>query len=206
LKFAFPAILQLANDPEEMVAAEALEEFDSLLPTIPKLSPVYVTEVVNYLGRSHRDRMNQDWHSSRHRLFVSLFSQGFQAIATNVDEIHGAAVNHAKDDPWDSLQLVFLLLHFELYRQAAETAHCIGESQPKTAAFEQIVAAATIANGIARAEAKVAEGKPDLACEALVEIARLLNRKDENTNSFRIISVGNALSLAHQIAERLQKL
>jgi hypothetical protein len=204
VSFAMPTILRLANDEEEMVAEDALEELESLVRGVPELAPVSVAEVLRFLGRSHRDRMNQDQHSSRHRLFFSLFDRDAQAIAENLVEIHKAAIAHAADDPWEALRLVSLLLHFEFYDQAAETARTIAEAQPKTRAFEHSAAAATILSGIARAEARVSGGQGDAGRRVLREIAPLLEEKNENSNGSRASTVVSALSLADKIAEHLR--
>ena len=206
VRFAVPIILHLANDKEEMVADDALEELERLMRGVPEIASVFVAEVIRFLRRSHRDRLNQDHHSSRHRLFFCLFDQDAQAIAENLVEINKAAIAHATDDPWESLRLISLLLHFEFYDQAAETAHAVSEAQSKTRAFEHSVVAATILGGIAHAEAKVCGKRADVGCRVLREIAPLLEGKNENTNGSRAGTVVSALSLAHEIAERLHRI
>ena len=121
---------QISKLETESIAADALQEFHRLLGVIPDFARLYVTEVLDFLGRSHRDRFNQPWYSDRHQLYLSLYEQGVESLNCNPANIHKAAMTQAKDDPWDALSLLALLLHFELYDQAAATAREIAAAQP----------------------------------------------------------------------------
>jgi hypothetical protein len=99
LRAALPAIVDLAHESTESIAADALQEFHRLLGVIPGFARLYVTEVLDFLGRSHRDRFNHSRHSDRHQLYLSLYEQRVESVYFNAANIHKAAMSQAKDDP-----------------------------------------------------------------------------------------------------------
>lgn len=206
-RFALPMIFDLCKTEQESVAADALGELRSLLQKVPELAATFVEQVVAFLGRSHRDRFNRDWYSDRHQLFVSLFKQTRESVVGCAEKIKEAALAQAKDDPWEGLQLVTILLHFELYQQAADTARDIASAQPKTRKYDKIVEIATIFSAFAQSEGKIANSSPVQAESVLQEIRPFFEKDEsENQNPGRAAASAGALSLAHQIAQRLQQL
>jgi hypothetical protein len=202
-----PVIIKHAQISDLYIAEDALEDFDRLLPRLPKeYTPLFAREVLAFLGRSQRDRYNDETYSGRYRLLLSLYELPREAITNNLSVVQETARAKAKSDPWDALRMVQLLSHVELHSEATRLGQEIVAAQPKTKRYEWIVREATVISALAQVEVLVAEGKADEALKLLEEIALLEGERDENEKARESRDAIDALAVAERIANRIARI
>lgn len=195
-------IIKLARVQDEHIAFESLEKFERLLPGLPQQYKVlFAREVLGYLKWSQRDRYNYEPYSSRFQLMLELFALPKESVINNLSLLQETARAKATDDPLDAFYLIQLLLHFEMYAEAAQLASEISAVQPTTKRFEPIIRDATLLNELAQVESLVSQGAIEVALGKMDELSKMEGQSDDKKRSAR--DVVDAFEVAQRISKRM---
>ncbi|HKC62345.1 MAG TPA: hypothetical protein VKB86_01850, partial [Pyrinomonadaceae bacterium] len=203
-QLTLPVIVDLARNADVYTADDLLFDFKRLLPRLPdECAGSFACEVIKFLGRSERDRFNNERFSTRYRLWLSLFDLPRDAIHSNLDEIRAAARSKFSDDPWDAMKMVQLLSYFEMHSEAAALAEEIAASQNQTKRNEPVIRKARALAAASLAEVNVEQGE---AAEALrlLEEAKVLEAKKADDEGRNTGDLFDTFAVADKIAEGLK--
>jgi hypothetical protein len=204
-KLTVPLILSHTELKDQYVEEDALLGFERILHLLPEqYAPILGRKVIEYLGRSQRDLYSNERFSDRHRLYSSLFKLPRNAVVQCIDVTKTAVLKKAKDDPWDALKLVQLLIYFEFHKEASDLASIIANEQPRTKKYERVVRESLLIGSMATAETLVTVGRPDLAIKVLNEVRPLEAERHEQDENQRIDDVIDTFKVAERVARQLR--
>lgn len=203
VRLALPVFVKLNDDQEEMYVRAALEEFSGVLTAAPQCGPIYVGKLLDYMARFPEDEYENSPYSTRQRFFVSLFERPAADIRANLEKLRSAIRGVARRQPYPAIQLLSVLLHHELYEDAAAAAADVLAAIPPGTRYDALCHQAELTRATALAETQADAGDVAAAIAGLRAAAPLLSTYVSHTNRDEPDAVTSALFMAHEVAERL---
>jgi hypothetical protein len=204
--FAVPILVRYARSSDTHLAEHALEWFGRLLPGLSdEQAMIFTREVVAFLGRTGRERYNDETFSGRYQLLMALHDLPRVCIEKNLSLIQKTARAIAKDDAYDALRLVQLLSRFETHSEAMRLAAEIADAQPRVKRQETIIRQASLSSALEGAEVSLSRGDTETALLLLQDAALLEEVSEEDLAGETRGAVGT-FEVAQRIVDRVKGL
>lgn len=203
LSYAIGVLVQEVRTGDEYGGADALRDWDWALKDIPSTRGIFVRELLGFLAKHPLDTDDIHNRSGVFDRVLTLYEAAKGDIEANrakfLPAIEGASRNHS----YAALQLIAVLIHFELFAEAAEAAEVVGRGIPAGSHQQFLKDQLALVQVASTAEAKVYAGEPVEALRLLNAEQTRLQRYEKGSRPDEPEAAIKALSLAYKVAQRL---